>query len=46
MFKKNRNVSLPAAALIGVLLLASALSAQSSSAASRSRQWRIAGDRI
>jgi polyvinyl alcohol dehydrogenase (cytochrome) len=46
MFKKNRNVSLPAAALIGVLLLGSTLSAQSSSAASRSGQWRIAGQNL
>jgi hypothetical protein len=46
MFKKNRNVSLPAAALIGVLLLGSALSAQSNSPEARSGQWRIAGQNL
>jgi len=40
---KNRDVSLPMAALISVLLFVSALSAQSQSDRSRSGQWRIAG---
>src|SRR6267143_985824 len=40
---KNRDVSLPMAALISVLLFVSALSAQSQSDRSRSSQWRIAG---
>src|SRR5258705_5158645 len=39
---RNRNVSLPTAALIGVLL-AVALSTQSQSPKSQSRQWPIAG---
>src|ERR1700730_8952939 len=43
MSVKNRNVSLPMTALISVLLLVSALSAQSQSAEARSVQWRIAG---
>jgi polyvinyl alcohol dehydrogenase (cytochrome) len=43
---KNRNVSLPMAALISVLLLVSALSAQSPSDESRSGQWRIAGQNL
>ena len=43
---KNRDVSLPMAALIGVLLLVSALSAQSQSDRSRSGQWRIAGQNL
>src|SRR3981189_1564943 len=43
---KNRNVSLPMAALISVLLLVSALSAQSQSDRSRSGQWRIAGQNL
>ena len=46
MFEKNRNVSLPAAALIGVLLFVSPLSAQSRSAGSRSGQWPIAGQSL
>src|SRR5258708_4718240 len=43
---KNRYVSLPMAALISVLLLVSALSAQSESDRSRSGQWRIAGQNL
>jgi polyvinyl alcohol dehydrogenase (cytochrome) len=43
---KNRNVSLPAKALIGVLLLVSGLTAQSQSDLSRSGQWRIAGQNL
>src|SRR3979490_1660494 len=43
---KNRDVSLPMAALISVLLLVSALSAQSQSDRSRSGQWRIAGQNL
>src|SRR6195256_414198 len=43
---KNRNVSLPVTALISVLLLVSALSAQSPSDESRSGQWRIAGQNL
>jgi hypothetical protein len=39
---KNRDASLPRAALIGVLSLVMALSAQSQSDESRSGQWRIA----
>src|SRR6267142_2384016 len=40
---KNRDMSLPMAALMSVLLFVSALSAQSQSDRSRSSQWRIAG---
>lgn len=43
---KNRNVSLPTKALIGVLLLVSALTAQSQSNLFRSGQWRIAGQNL
>jgi polyvinyl alcohol dehydrogenase (cytochrome) len=43
---KNRNVSLPKAALISVLLLVVALSARSRSPESRSGQWRIAGQNL
>src|SRR5437660_11925238 len=43
---KNRDVSLPMAALISVILLVSALSAQSPSDESRSGQWRIAGQNL
>jgi len=43
---KNRNVSLPVTALISVLLLVSALSAQTPSNESRSGQWRIAGQNL
>ena len=43
---KNRNVSLPTKALIGVLLLVSGLTAQSQSDLSRSGQWRIAGQNL
>src|ERR1700675_4110967 len=43
MSMKNRNVSLPMPALISVLLLVSALSAQGPSEESRSGQWRTAG---
>src|SRR6195256_5751022 len=46
MLIKNRDVSLPMAALISVLLLVSALSAQSQSDRSRSGQWRIAGQNL
>jgi polyvinyl alcohol dehydrogenase (cytochrome) len=42
----NRNVSLSIAALISVLLLVPALSAQSQSNESRSGQWRIAGQNL
>src|SRR6202041_1533627 len=40
---KSRNLSLPMTALIGTLLLVSALSAQSQSDASRFGQWPVAG---
>src|SRR6266403_1274433 len=43
---KNRNVLLPTVALIGVLLLAVALSVQSRASSSRSGQWRIAGQNL
>src|SRR5258705_2464379 len=43
---KNRDMSLPMAALMSVLLLVSALSAQSQSDRSRSGQWRIAGQNL
>jgi len=43
---KNRNVPLPKTALITVLLLVSALSAQGQSDESRSGQWRIAGQNL
>ena len=43
---KNPNLSLPVTALISVLLLVSALSAQSPSDESRSGQWRIAGQNL
>jgi outer membrane protein assembly factor BamB len=43
---KNRNVSLPAKALIGVLLLVSGLTAQSQSDLSRSGQWRVIGQNL
>ena len=43
---KSRNWSLPSAALISVLLLVSALSAQSPSDESRSGQWQIAGQNL
>src|ERR1700719_5259212 len=43
---KTRNVSLPATALMSILLLVSALSAQSPSEESRSGQWRIAGQNL
>src|ERR1700738_2245939 len=43
---KNRNVSLPKAASITVLLLVSALSGQGQSDESRSGQWRIAGQNL
>jgi hypothetical protein len=46
MFKRNRNVSLASAALIGVLLSVVPLSAQSRSPGSRSRQWPIAGQNL
>src|SRR6202008_911690 len=46
MSVKNRYVSLPMAALIGVLLLVAALSAQSQSDVHRSGQWRIAGQNL
>jgi len=46
MHLKNRNVSLLTAALIGVLLLAVALSAQIGSPGSRAGQWRIAGQNL
>src|SRR3981189_867711 len=43
---KNLNASLSRAALIGVLSLVMALSAQSQSDESRSGQWRIAGQNL
>jgi polyvinyl alcohol dehydrogenase (cytochrome) len=43
---KNRNVSLPKAALITVLLLVSALSGQGQSDESQSGQWRLAGQNL
>src|ERR1700726_4178450 len=43
---KNRNVSLPKAASITVLLLVSALSGQGQSDESQSGQWRIAGQNL
>src|SRR6202048_3628045 len=43
---KNRNVLLPKAALISVISLVWALSAQSQSSESRSGQWRIAGQNL
>ena len=43
---KNRNVLLPTAALIGVVLVTVGLSAQSGSPGSRSGQWRIAGQNL
>src|SRR6267143_1317798 len=43
---KNRDVSLPKAALISTLLFVVALSAQSRSSESRSGQWRIAGQNL
>src|SRR5229473_5336701 len=43
---KNRNVSLPKAALTAVLLLISALSAQGQSDVTESGQWRIAGQNL
>src|SRR5437660_11730161 len=46
MFTKTRNVSLPDAALIGVLLCVSPPSAQRRSPASRSGQWPIAGQSL
>jgi len=46
MHLKNRNVSLLTAALIGVVLLAVALSAQIGSPGSRAGQWRIAGQNL
>jgi polyvinyl alcohol dehydrogenase (cytochrome) len=46
MSVKNRNVSLPMTAMISVLLLVSALSAQSQSTEARSGQWRIAGQNL
>ena len=46
MSMKTRNVSLPAMALMSILLLVSALSAQSPSEESRSGQWRIAGQNL
>src|SRR5258706_2816713 len=46
MSAKNRYVSLPMAALIRVLQLVAALSAQSQSDLSRSGQWRTAGQNL
>jgi polyvinyl alcohol dehydrogenase (cytochrome) len=46
MSMKNRNVSLPMTALISVLLLVSALNAQSRSDESRSGQWRVMGQNL
>jgi len=46
MSVKNHNLSMPMTALISVLLLVSALGAQSQSDLSRSGQWRIAGQNL
>ena len=46
MSMKNRNVPLPMAAFISVLLLLSALSAQNRSPKARSGQWQIAGQNL
>src|SRR5882724_2644871 len=46
MSVKNREVSFPRAVFLSVLLLVSALSAQSRSDLSRSGQWRIAGQNL
>jgi len=46
MSMKNRYVSLPMTALISVLFLVSALSAQSPSQESRSGQWRVIGQNL
>src|SRR4029077_8766896 len=46
MSVKNRYVSLPMVALISVLLLVAALSAQSKSEVHRSGQWQIAGQNL
>src|SRR6266403_1632438 len=43
---KTRKVSLPLTALISILLLVPALSAQKPSGESRSGQWRIAGQNL
>ncbi len=43
---KTRKVSLPVTALISVLLLVPALSAQKPSGESRSGQWRMAGQNL
>ncbi len=46
MSVKNRSVSLPMTALTSVLLLVSALNAQSQSPEARSGRWRIAGQNL
>src|SRR6266853_2352442 len=46
MSMKTRNVLLPATALISVLLLVPALSAQTPSDESRSGQWRVMGQNL
>jgi polyvinyl alcohol dehydrogenase (cytochrome) len=46
MSVKNRDVSFPRVAFVSVLLLVSALSAQSQSDRPRSGQWRIAGQNL
>src|SRR5258707_14707066 len=46
MSVKNRDVSVPMAALISVLLLFAAVSGQSQSNVSRPGQWRIAGQNL
>jgi len=46
MSVKNRSVSLPMTALTSVLLLVSALNAQSQSPEARSGQWRTAGQNL
>jgi polyvinyl alcohol dehydrogenase (cytochrome) len=43
---KNRDVLLPKAALVSILLLVAGLSAQSQSPESKSGQWRIAGQNL
>ena len=46
MPSKNRNVSLPKAALVSVIFLISMLNAQDRSDRSQSGQWRIAGQNL
>jgi hypothetical protein len=46
MPSRNRNVSLPKAALVSVISLVSTLSAQDRSDRSQAGQWRIAGQNL